>query len=445
MNAVIHADFNQMRGVVKPMHGVGQPPFYMDDFEMFSYLKDAGIPYSRLHDVGGWMGGGLYVDIPNLFRDFDADPYDPESYDFTFTDRIIQKLMEHGCEPFFRLGVTIENDHMLKTYRLYPPKDFQKWAVICEHVVAHYIDGWADGYTYPIRYWEIWNEPDDCYTEETSAMWKGTPQQFYELYHTAATHLKSVFGDRIKVGGYAHCGFYAYDKYPDLGNIGRNATEFTEFFFEFLDGFFKYIRERSTPLDFFSWHTYADVETSLIHADVCRGCLDKNGFGHVEDILNEWNPCAEVKLRNSSKSAAWCLGIMLGMQRKSTSVLCYYDARIGPSSYAGLFNPDTWQPTPAYYAFKSFGEAYRLGKEAECSCEGKGVYAMAATDTYKKLLLIANTNEDAVSCELSVASSEHPVSVKLITDGCIYQEVPLEIKDGKLVLPGYTCAEIEYQ
>jgi hypothetical protein len=74
MNAVIHADFNQMRGVVKPMHGVGQPPFYMDDFEMFSYLKDAGIPYSRLHDVGGWMGGGLYVDIPNLFRDFDADP-----------------------------------------------------------------------------------------------------------------------------------------------------------------------------------------------------------------------------------------------------------------------------------------------------------------------------------------------------------------------------------
>ena len=70
---------------------------------------------------------------------------------------------------------------------------------------------------------------------------------------------------------------------------------------------------------------------------------------------------------------------------------------------------------------------------------------MAATDTYKKLLLIANTNEDAVSCELSVASSEHPVSGKLITDGCIYQEVPLEIKDGKLVLLGYTCAEIEYQ
>ena len=37
------------------------------------YMTEAGIPYSRLHDVGGWMGGGLYVDIPNLFRDFDAE------------------------------------------------------------------------------------------------------------------------------------------------------------------------------------------------------------------------------------------------------------------------------------------------------------------------------------------------------------------------------------
>ena len=70
---------------------------------------------------------------------------------------------------------------------------------------------------------------------------------------------------------------------------------------------------------------------------------------------------------------------------------------------------------------------------------------MAATDTRKKLLLIANTNEEPASCTLSVASAEGPVTVKLITEGCIYQEASLEIKDGKLVLPGYTCAEIEYQ
>ena len=49
----------------------------MSDWSMMHYLKEAGIPYSRLHDVGGWLGGGLYVDIPNLFPDFDADENDP--------------------------------------------------------------------------------------------------------------------------------------------------------------------------------------------------------------------------------------------------------------------------------------------------------------------------------------------------------------------------------
>lgn len=121
----IKLDFNKKLGKIKPMHGVGQPPFSGVDFSMFKYLKDAGIPYSRLHDVDGRFGGGLWVDIPNIFRDFDADPYDSASYDFAFTDLLIKALMENGCVPFFRLGVTIENAHRIKAYRIYPPKDFK--------------------------------------------------------------------------------------------------------------------------------------------------------------------------------------------------------------------------------------------------------------------------------------------------------------------------------
>ena len=44
----ITADFSQKTGKVKPMHGVGQPPFLGSDFSLFHYLTDAGIPYSRL-------------------------------------------------------------------------------------------------------------------------------------------------------------------------------------------------------------------------------------------------------------------------------------------------------------------------------------------------------------------------------------------------------------
>ena len=143
---------------IKPLHGVGQPPFSGIDFTLIRrWLTPAGIPFSRLHDVGGCFGNNLYVDIPNLFRDFDADPADPASYDFAFTDLLITALVEAGVEPFFRLGVTIENYMRVRAYRIHPPKDNLKGAQICEGVIRHYTEGWADGFRYPIRYWEIWN------------------------------------------------------------------------------------------------------------------------------------------------------------------------------------------------------------------------------------------------------------------------------------------------
>ena len=141
----IKVDPGKETGVVKPVNGVGQPPMIgFRQFPMFKYLKDAGIPFSRLHDVGGMFGRNVFVDIPNLFRDFDADEDDPKNYDFAFTDNLIRSLVENDVEPFFRLGVTIENyAATVKRYRIDPPKDFAKWARICEHVIRHYTEGWV--------------------------------------------------------------------------------------------------------------------------------------------------------------------------------------------------------------------------------------------------------------------------------------------------------------
>ena len=65
---------------MKPMHGGGQPPMAGQDLTRhFHYLTEAGIPFSRLHDVGGVFGGGRFVDVPNVFRDFAADETDPQN------------------------------------------------------------------------------------------------------------------------------------------------------------------------------------------------------------------------------------------------------------------------------------------------------------------------------------------------------------------------------
>ena len=172
------------------MHGIGHPPFLGLNFSMFHYLTEAGIPFSRLHDVGGMYGGGVFVDIPNLFRDWEADPCDSASYDFAFTDKLGNALMQSGVEPFFRLDVTIENFAEIKAYRIYPPRDIHKWAVVCEHVIRHYTEGWTDGYRHPIRYREIWNKPDNYESPMENQMWHGTKEQYYALYGAASKHLK---------------------------------------------------------------------------------------------------------------------------------------------------------------------------------------------------------------------------------------------------------------
>ena len=57
---------------IKPVHGIGQPPFISANFSLFHYLTEAGIPFSRLHDLGSYLGG-RYVDIHCIFPDFSRD------------------------------------------------------------------------------------------------------------------------------------------------------------------------------------------------------------------------------------------------------------------------------------------------------------------------------------------------------------------------------------
>ena len=390
----VHINFENTVGKIKPMHGVGQPPFSGCNFGMLHYLTEAGIPFSRLHDVGGAYGGYRWVDIPNLFRSFDADPYDPASYDFTFTDRLVTALVEASVEPFFRLGVTIENDAAIKSYRLDPPADYHKWAVICEHVIRHYTEGWANGFTYDIRYWEIWNEPDNYEDPAENQMWRGTKEQYYELYAVASRHLKACF-PHLKIGGYASCGFYALKK---TFIKDANSSPRKEYFIEFFDGFLQYLQNNPCPLDFFSWHSYDNIENTCIYARYAREKLDAAGFFDTETTCNEWN--SEVNTRGTAHHAAVTCGMLLGLQNTPLDSAMFYDARWGVSIYGSLFHPLTKEPFPAYYALKAFDALYRLGEQVEVTLDEKGLYAVAAKKGADACILIANPTDEDVELHL---------------------------------------------
>ncbi len=376
----LEVNFAKATGRIKPLHGVNNSPMtYGDPLPEFA---DAGIPYVRTHDTAGAYGGTYFVDIPNIFPDFEADPMDPASYDFAFTDAYLKGVTASGCKIFYRLGVTIENYWHIKAYRIHPPRDFKKWAQICAGVIRHYNEGWANGFHYDIEYWEIWNEP------ENPPMWSGTREEFFELYRTAAIALKKEF-PRIKVGGYASCGFYAV--------TNNKVSDFFKSFLTWFEDFLKFVTasKGKIPLDFFSWHLYTSSLDDLIaHAEYMSAKLKEYGLDGVENIFNEWNyidPKAKCYFDTMKEmpGASFVAGAFCRMQNSVVDKAMYYDAM--PSrAYCGLYYFPSQRVTKTYYAFKAFNELYKLGKQVHCAGADNTLPVIAAGNAKEGAIMLVN-------------------------------------------------------
>ena len=407
-------------GSVKPVNGVGQPPILgVGSDSLFHYLTDAGIPFSRLHDTGGSFGKNLYVDIPNLFRDFDADENDPASYDFTFTDDLLSKLDKAGVRPYFRLGVTIENGSALKAYRVFPPRDFAKWARICEHVMAHYVEGWANGPRIQVSHWEIWNEADFHPVERLNQMWQAPFEEFIRLYITAAKHLKARFPGE-KIGGFGSCGFY----HVATGDQREQAIHHIRC----IDAFFDAVRREKAPLDFFSYHSYAGVADTMKHVRVAREYADKYGFPGLELSLNEWLPAPRHDKLGTACQAAEIAAEMIGFQNGPVDSACLYDARCGVGNYSPLFNPLTYAPHKAYWAFMAFNELRKLGTAVRTEIDAEdapGLSAAAAAGPSGALAaMLVNASPEALPFSLDLGGAA-PVRVRLTDETRTWDDVPL--------------------
>ncbi len=398
--AKIKIDFSKITGKFKPVHAVGQPPIIgWSNDSLFHYLSEAGIPYSRLHDVGGGMGAGRFVDIPNVFPDFNADPDDPASYDFTWTDPLITSLVKAGVEPYYRLGVTIENEVWRKAYRVNPPEDPLKWAKICAGVIRHYTKGWADGFEYNMKYWEIWNEPE-C-TNGRRVMWTGTWEQYLELYEVSSKYLKAEFPE-IKIGGYAAIGFYALreQENQEHNTWYQECKDYIKLFLQFM----QYIKDHDCPMDFFSWHAYDDPKNTALYANYVAEKLAEYGYAHAEQHLNEWN-CGPQN-RDKACHAAATAAFIISMQNSPVDVGMFYDARCGTSIFGGLFNPMTLQPLKAYWAFPAFNELYRRKDQVVAESDTENLYVAAAVGDLESAVLIVNYRDETLELDLDLGGKE---------------------------------------
>ena len=377
-------DLNKKAGSFKPLNATNGGPWHKrhvtDQYRSnLSDYKAARIPYSRNHDsnlCGSIYGGPYSHDITAIFPNFDADPENPDSYDFACTDESILTTLDAGTKTFFRLGQAIE--HQIKKHGTVPPKDFKKWAVICEYIIRHYNYGWADGFNLNIEYWEIWNEPDlDPDDSTNKRTWGGTKVQFFDMYEIAAKHLKACFPE-LKIGG------------PAL------AWQLT-----WADDFLQEMRKRNVPIDFFSWHIYCTEPKAVTDkAERIKEMLNENGYRNTESILNEWNYIKNwedkfiysINTIIGMKGAAFTMACMSAAQQSSIDMLMYYDTMQSP--FCGVFDFYTYKPLKGYYPFKWYGMFYDMDAEIKCETKLDNIYTLCGIGKDNKTLTVITHYSD---------------------------------------------------
>jgi len=312
-----------------------------DDTDATPGYHDARIDLIRTHDAyGPGDVDAVFPDAPgtlidgartalSIFPNPDADPNDPASYRFEPTDRLIASIKGTGSEVIFRIGRSEGSN-------VDPPKDFDRYAQVVKHIVLHYNKGWANGFKYDIRYWEVWNEPD-----LGRLFWGGTPQQYFSLYEKIARAVKQA--DRR-----ALIGAPAISRPNDTNN-------------PYFEDFLQYVRANRVPLDFYSWHWYAtdsaDPQDPVRIARDVRARLDRHGFRKTLSVLDEWNYGLMEPVPGDLHRAGFITSSLIYMQDAPIDIAALYRAD-------NVFGPRGITPHKTGYALMALGRMkdtpYRL-------------------------------------------------------------------------------------
>lgn len=346
-------DFRTPVSRIRALNGVNKGPLGAGGLvDVIAAHRELGIPMTRLHDCH-WPTSDV-VDMHVIFPDPKADPLRPESYDFRLTDEYLQAIRETGSEILYRLGEVIELGKVQRF--VHPPKDPARWAAAAIGIIRHYNEGWANGFHYDIRRWEIWNEPDT-----RPGMWTGSEEEFFRFYTVVARTLKAAF-PKLMIGG------------PGYGSTGELVGDQLKPA-PLLTAFLETCRRESLPMDFFSWHCYSassNPKELPIRAQCIRRLLNDYGFHQAESHLDEWRSIPDYDWAPMSRSTD-----PLVRQK-------WYERMVGPESAAYIAAVLLeLQDSPVEMTHFFHGEQGGWGMFDEAGVPYKNYYGMLA---FRRLL-----------------------------------------------------------
>lgn len=380
-------------------------------------FRSLGAAHARLHDDALTSRGSRIVDIDKIFANENADAEEPVSYYFIQTDDYIRGIRECGTDIVYRLGPSIE--HTVGQYFAHEPKNWDKWADICIHIIRHYNHGWNNGFEWNIRYWEIWNEPANITT-----MWMEPFENYCRFYAHVSRRIKAACPG-IMIGG------------PG-GSVHHGPK---------LELYLRTIREAGAPLDFFSVHAYFSNPAMLVNMLLpSSGWWLKELPPECEIHLNEWHYVpgnaffqkyflTNHHLRKSNdvqtgmhgaNSAAFSAYALILFQDLKVEVANYYTA-------FGLYGLITEEllPTAEYNVFLFYAELLtHYPHRIEATCDSPRSRVLAGMDDAGRIaLLIASFESDAPEIRLDLGDVE-------ITDDIRIQAVNTS-QDIEIRYPAY--------
>lgn len=427
----IQIDFTKKAGRLRPVNGMNKGPVFGLDLSLdfTDEFRGMAVPMVRTNNVEYPLGGGRFVDVHNIFPDFALDERFDLSYNFAPTDAYLSAIKNAGAEIFLRLGESYDPYELKPYFRL--PENPEKWASVCERIIAHYNEGWGRGFKFGIKYVELMCDVD----LEKSGI---DISEYFGFYRTVAARLKARF-PRLKIGAYSSGGFYSLNHY-NSPPAERNYIYTLEKFIDLIGG------AKGVPLDFLSWKCYAETPEELsLHSGYARNYLDQSGLSKTQSIVSEFN------LRGAKEGGVALLrdypaklAASLIIAEKSRIDMMFYSDADPRSKENGIFTLDdgiTKRHYSAYSALCAFGELSRL-KNLVATTEDswREIYTLAAYGGNEGAALVV-TGDYSGFIELSVSGGDFDsYSIKGLVgggergSGYVSEKENLPLTGGKILL-----------
>ena len=388
-------------GSIQPLRGINVGPMGNSaNPNLTAAYQQRGINLIRTHDFGGPL------DMSTMYPDRSKNPALASSFNFTgmvgfefhSSDDVFRSIVDGGFEPYLRLGDSFSNAT--------PPTagQFSNWEQASLQVIRHYREGAMNGFTSNLRYIEIWNEPNN----QTFWPSPNTSADYFRLYTETAAVLKNAIPGLL-VGG------------PAVGSSGCTSSTGQAFVRGFLDA----VRAANAPLDFFSWHLYANApEKYAACAAFFRTELDARGFTSTAQIVSEWNtdansesPETAVDLRANARGAALDTAAWIGMQTGGVAHEMFYrgpEPAQDEGSFYGMFRA-SGVPKKAGYAAELWYALSLYPTRLSIAGGASNLHALAATSGPGTALLVANNSTSARTWNLASVAG-FLITVKTVSD-----------------------------